>query len=137
MTPEQQEQQLEAGKGLLSIGASAIPLERAVTGVAWLGRNAYAAYVFRFVVNPKTGLTGFQTKAIASFFGKGVDGAKAVIAAARKSDFALPRGVTAQTLTKYREVAMKAIEAGKPAQVQEARIKAIDAALAELKRIRD
>jgi hypothetical protein len=32
---------------------------------------------------------------------------------------------------------MKAIEAGKPAQVQEARIKAIDAALAALKRIRD
>lgn len=66
-----------------------------------------------------------------------MDGAKTVIAAARKSDFALPRGVTAQTLTKYREVAMKAIEAGKPAQVQEVRIKAIDAALAALKRIRD
>lgn len=95
---------------------------------------ARAAYAFRFVANPKTGLTGFQTKAIAGFFGKGADGAKAVIAAADKPGFALPKGVTAETLTKYRDVAVKAIEAGKPSQVQELRIKAIDAALEALKK---
>lgn len=106
-------------------------------GALRAGQAARAAYAFRFVANAKTGLTGFQTKAIAGFFGKGVDGAKAVMAAAGKAGFSLPKGVTAQTLTKYREVAVKAIEAGKPAQVQEARIKAIDAALAALKKLKE
>ena len=122
-----------AAKGA-AIGASiAVPEFAVVRGF----QAARAAYVFRYVVNPKTGLTGFQTKAIAGFFGKGVDGAKTVVAAAGKSGFALPKGVTAQTLTKYRDVAVKAIEAGKPAQVQEARIKAIDASLEALKKLKE
>jgi hypothetical protein len=122
-----------AAKGA-AIGASlAVPEFAVVRGF----QAARAAYVFRYVANPKTGLTGFQTKAIAGFFGKGVDGAKAVIAAAGKSGFSLPTGVTAQTLTKYRDVAVKAIEAGKPTQVQEVRIKAIDAALDALKRLKE
>jgi uncharacterized protein RhaS with RHS repeats len=105
-------------------------------GAVKVGQAARSIYAFRFAVNPKTGLTVFQTKAIAGFFGKGVDGAKAVIAAASKPGFALPKGVTAQTLTKYREIAVQAIKDGKPAQVQEVRIKAIDTALEALKKLR-
>jgi hypothetical protein len=53
--------------------------------------------------------------------------------AAGKSGFSLPKGVTEKTLQTYRAVAAKAIEAGKPPQVQRARIEAIDKVLKRLK----
>jgi RHS repeat-associated protein len=38
LTPQQQAEQKEAGKALLGLAASVIPLERAVTGLAWAAR---------------------------------------------------------------------------------------------------
>ncbi len=38
LTPEQKAEQWEAGKSLLGLAASVIPLERAVTGLAWAAR---------------------------------------------------------------------------------------------------
>jgi RHS repeat-associated protein len=131
---EYRERQTARGVGGVVGGTVAVAGVLAAEAAAATIASARTAYVFRYVVNPKTGLTGFQTKAIAGFFGKGVEKANAVITAVGKPGFTLPNGVTAQTLTKYREIAVKAIEAGKPAHVQEMRIKAIDAVLGALKK---
>lgn len=101
----------------------------AVKGVEWALREIQAYRAYYVIENAKTGLTVFQTKSIASFFGKGVDGAKAVLAKIGESGFKLPRGVTADTLQKYKGVAERAIEAGKTPEVQRARIEVIDEAL--------
>jgi RHS repeat-associated protein len=115
-------------------------------GAAFLGRSlgipmgvatalaktpAGKALIFRFFVHPKTGLTGYQTKAIGDFFGKGVAGAEAALARVGQKGFTLPKGVTPSTLAKYRKVAERAIaDPRKPSRVQELRIKVIDAAIA-------
>lgn len=108
--------------GLVAPTLSRIPLvSRAITAI----RNA--------TVVQRSGFTVNQTKALANFFGKGADGAKAAIRATGKEGFSLPKGLTEKTLQTYRDVATKAIEAGKPAEVQKLRIEAIDKALKALK----
>jgi RHS repeat-associated protein len=110
-----------------------VPAAMAALSKTAVGR----AFIFRTAVNPKTGLTGYQHKAITEFFGKGVEGAEAVVARASQKGFDLPKGVTVSTLEKYRKVAERAIgNPRKPSQVQEARIKAIDAAIDALKKRR-
>ncbi len=42
----------------------------------------------------ENGFTANQTKALADFFGKGADGAKALIEATGKPGYTLPKGVT-------------------------------------------
>ena len=97
-----------------TVGSLLVPVEGiAIKGFGALGRALGIGE--RAAVNIKTGLTVTETKAVAGFFGKGADGAKALIESAGKPGFALPKGATEGTLTKYREVAVKSIEAGKPA----------------------
>lgn len=103
-------------------------------GITIKGARAIAAYRAYYVTkNAKTGLTVFQTKSIANFFGKGLKGAESALARIGEKGFKLPSGVTAKTLEQYRKVAERAIETGKTPDVQRARIRVIDEALKKIK----
>lgn len=116
---------------LSSVGQEAKQQAVALVSYATIVAARYTVQALKnaFVVNPKTGLTYNQKTAINNFFGSGVKGAKDALARVGQEGFKLPKGVTVKTLEKYKAVAEKAIAAGKPAHVQEARIKVIDEAI--------
>jgi RHS repeat-associated protein len=138
--PETAERQVRAGR-IMATAATGVVGGGLVRGGVVLVRGGVGlvsrigtAFRNAWVVNPKTGLTVNQTRALAGFFGQRVEGARALIARIGRGNFSLPRGVTVRTLLKYRAVAERAIAKGKPDPVQRERIKAIDAALEALKR---